>query len=405
MSTTKTITALTGDFTYNTDYVQLASNVLQLRKKYPDVTDLASGLTPTSTSTLVNPTNATDGDFSTYAYITGGGYIQVDLGSEITLRKLLISHLYTTSTGRQYTSVVVQVSTDNVSYTTIFNNDVDNVWTLGAGTDALYYETATGKEILIENGIACRYIRWYCKGSNIDTGTAHFAVIEAYKYTYPVEAEKIITVDTWRANTNNFITPFAATVSETGSDSVKFQIIKDDVAYFWDGTEWLEAVEESIDYANTASELSTNLPTLFDTPNPVLQKLNIYLFSSDGTTTPTFTDLTIKYDIDTTSSGTGQPATRKLYGFVYDSLGAEVSGAKVELGLSVTADTKVGNVLIKSAKVNTTTDEDGYFELTVIPTADMTPETALYTIKIPDIRLVKSFAIPTGTDPIDLGIL
>lgn len=405
MSYTKVITALASNFVLDS-LLEIVGGKLQLAKKYADPTNLAYGLVPTSSDVgAVNLDKVTDESLATFGYLPSGSpaWVKIDLGSIVVLRLIKLWHLVG-GTSRSYHDVIVQISEDDVTYTTLFNNDTDDSAGEGVGTDAEYIENETGLSVSCgTNGLTARYIRIWSNGSSADT-ISHFAEIEAYQYTYSPLNPKAKTSGYWRTNTLNIATPFASIITEAGNDKVKFQVLLDGTPYFWDGSQWIVATE-SYDYANTTADLNTNLGTLFDTPDPKNLQFNVYFHSDTGDTTPDLTSFTFKYDLDEGSTGTDKPATRKVFGFLYDVEGNPVEDTAIIVSINPPKGTKVDNALVVPMSITVETDNDGYFEFEAIPTASMDPNTVLYMITIPSLGLRKNISIPTGSTPLNIGTL
>jgi hypothetical protein len=90
--------------------------------------------------------------------------------------------------GRIYRSVIIQISLDRHHWITVFNNDQQNVFQQGKGTDVEYIETDQGKTVCLNDEkplkeddkegddnnkekkmkkkIQARYIRHWSKGNN-----------------------------------------------------------------------------------------------------------------------------------------------------------------------------------------------------------------------------------------------
>ncbi len=101
-----------------------------------------------------------------------GQWIQLDIGELISISRINIRRIYDTTVVSK--DVVVQISKDNVAWTTIFNNDADNSMGLGAGTDAEYNENPNGKDIILSTPRDARYIRSWSNvtyGSNLNPYT------------------------------------------------------------------------------------------------------------------------------------------------------------------------------------------------------------------------------------------
>lgn len=95
----------------------------------------------------------------------GTQWIQVDLEGVYAVYAVVLWHDHRNI--QIMRDVVVQVSDDprfEESVTTLFNNDLDNSSSLGAGTDREYFETRYGK-IIDGKGVRGRYVRCHLKGS------------------------------------------------------------------------------------------------------------------------------------------------------------------------------------------------------------------------------------------------
>jgi hypothetical protein len=96
----------------------------------------------------------------------GAQYIQVDLGATAAIYAIAMwhDHRYV----QAFHAVIVQISDDpefKTGVQTVFNNDLENVAMVGAGTDREYFETKWGK-IVDAKGVKGRYVRSYTKGSS-----------------------------------------------------------------------------------------------------------------------------------------------------------------------------------------------------------------------------------------------
>jgi len=119
---------------------------------------------------------ATDG-----SYVELGPFKQsvtIDLGAQFDIYAILFWHYHKQE--RVYFDVVVQVADDPdfITAKTLFNNDIDNSYGLGVGTDKHYVETSEGK--LIEaKGVRGRYVRLHSNGSN-SNDLNHYIEVEVY---------------------------------------------------------------------------------------------------------------------------------------------------------------------------------------------------------------------------------
>jgi hypothetical protein len=98
----------------------------------------------------------------------GSQWVQIDLEQPQEIYAIVVWHAHNTQ--KIYRGVVVQIAdgpgfipADNVR--TLFNNDIENLDGLGAGTDKEYYETNEGK-LIDAHGAKARYVRLYSNGSS-----------------------------------------------------------------------------------------------------------------------------------------------------------------------------------------------------------------------------------------------
>lgn len=96
----------------------------------------------------------------------GTGSVTVDLGSQLSVGKVIVWHYYLD--GRSYNNNLVQVSPDGSSWTTLFNSSVSGAFTEVAAGHTL---TFTPQQV--------RYIRDTINGSSSNPGN-HWVEIQAY---------------------------------------------------------------------------------------------------------------------------------------------------------------------------------------------------------------------------------
>jgi len=143
--------------------------------------------------------SVTDGRTDPNSYFvaqsTKGAYVTIDLQDEYNLSKIIVYGDYTAdypSYKNTSHAVVVRLSTDpyfsdETTYT-VFNTDKDNVWGFGSGTDEERPNTPEGREIILEQPIRARYIRYYQESCTQVTtpgflkGRLSIYEIEAYEY-------------------------------------------------------------------------------------------------------------------------------------------------------------------------------------------------------------------------------
>lgn len=162
------------------------------------------------------------------------------------------------------------------------------------------------------------------------------------------------------------IASFAATLSESGSDTITFALIVNNTLMYWNGSAWATS-DGTFSKTNTASIINTHCSTLLSVNSVV--KLFALLVSGDGSTTPSLTDMTIQYSFGAVAPSA--PATTIVYGFLSDIQGNPVSNVTITFSLiSVITNGYMetsSHVLLRGS-VATQTDSNGYFEQPVIAT-------------------------------------
>ncbi|GIP30129.1 hypothetical protein J23TS9_52590 [Paenibacillus sp. J23TS9] len=149
--------------------------------------NVALGKTVSSGSFVNNPERVTDGQSGNkeqYAGLDGGlQWLAMDLGAAYNVSRIKLWHYFD---GRSYRDVIVQLSSNpdfTSGVTTVFNNDANNSAGLGAGTDAEYAETSSGKEITF-SPVQARYIRFWSNGSSVNQWN-HVVEAEVYGMSTP----------------------------------------------------------------------------------------------------------------------------------------------------------------------------------------------------------------------------
>jgi hypothetical protein len=149
-------------------------------KSNNDYVNLAAGISATSDGTLNWPLAATNGDTwadsgngndGEFAYINESGlhYVQIDLGAAYPVDKINVWHY--NGDGRIYHQTSTQVSTDGITWTTVFTSTVSGE----------YPETDAGKTITFTSRNV-RYVRDWLNGSTANAGN-HWMEIEAWGRT------------------------------------------------------------------------------------------------------------------------------------------------------------------------------------------------------------------------------
>lgn len=149
--------------------------------------NLAKGKTVTSSDpapiigdlNLVTDGDADGADGSFVELAPGPQWVQIDLGQEASIYKILVWHYH--KQAQAYVDVVVQVSDDpefKNGVTTLYNADHDNSLNMGAGQDKAYIETNHGR-LIDGKGTKARYVRLYSNG-NTSNEMNHYCEVQVY---------------------------------------------------------------------------------------------------------------------------------------------------------------------------------------------------------------------------------
>lgn len=123
-----------------------------------------------------------DADGSDGCYVElapGHQWVQIDLGAEYDIWKILLWHFHKQTS--IYFDVNVQLSSDaefKTGVTTLYNNDHDDSSKLGKGEDPAYVETNHGR-LVDGKGTKARYVRLYSNG-NTANEMNHYIEVGVY---------------------------------------------------------------------------------------------------------------------------------------------------------------------------------------------------------------------------------
>ena len=109
----------------------------------------------------------------------GKQWVQIDLEKERKIYAIALWHYH--SQERAYHDVIVQISNDpefKKDVTTVFNNDHDNSYGLGAGKDKAYVDTNKGRVIQVD-GVSGRFVRLHSRGNNVNSAN-HYIEVEVW---------------------------------------------------------------------------------------------------------------------------------------------------------------------------------------------------------------------------------
>lgn len=180
------------------------------------------------------------------------------------------------------------------------------------------------------------------------------------------------------------IEELADLVFEKNDGKVRFSFDVNGTGRYWDGGAWADS-DGTYSQANDFTDLTPAvLAELLTTASRV--KLIAFLYSSDGSTTPSITSILVYYDFGVVDIPTVNKCI--VWGFI-----AEGDGTKKDLIVYAKLDSKRvydfdGEVLITRKVVSTLTNDEGYFELELPDNANM-PAGAYYDFWLDGIQYKK----------------
>lgn len=204
------------------------------------------------------------------------------------------------------------------------------------------------------------YIRDFQVYSSIQhTGVGGFTseIPRTEQFTY-TQVEQTITVnsaielDSW--------TSFDATLTAPVNTDYGFIVKLNNTNKYWDGAAWSNS-NGTLAQSNTYADINTNITSL-TVSDGVAVKIVLILSSSDGYTTPYAEDFTMEYDFFASLTA---PSECVVYGYVLGMEGEGLEGAVITFQAN---QFEYGENLV-GVKTKTTTDANGFFEISLIETA------------------------------------
>lgn len=191
--------------------------------------------------------------------------------------------------------------------------------------------------------------------------------------TYPTDNPKIEVASTFSAEA---ILSAAETATKTGSDEIKYHA-KVGSLYYWINDDTLEESDGTYAQANTASEWNEFFAEQTVPETPSICAWRALLHSADGLTTPELDQIILTYDYY--GGSVTDPTTCILFGTEYDAEGNPVSGMTIKAVLNKRAEYN-DEIGIGVTEISTTTDDDGYWDMDLIPNELLTPDDTTYEI-------------------------
>jgi hypothetical protein len=202
--------------------------------------------------------------------------------------------------------------------------------------------------------------------------------IEQYSITNP----KLTFTDSFTAEA---LLTFLSNFTFSGNDNVTFTIKKDNVERYYNSG-WMVS-NGTYSQSNTLTEIQNNLSTFFtDSDLGAHISVNVFLHSENGVSSPDLTDIIITYDfveIDIDSID-----TTIVYGFINDYQTGPKENKTVTAILNKRQVQYKNNVIYKRELFSTLSRSNGYWELALPDTENMT-DGAKYNFNIDGIGYIR----------------
>lgn len=159
---------------------------------------------------------------------------------------------------------------------------------------------------------------------------------------------------------------FFADIAATGLDEIRFALLVNNAAIYWDGSNWTDST--GYDQTNTAAEILANLATLdLGDGQPINYKF--YLHSADGGTTPEL--LEVEFDFNYFTADIEKPSECLVYGKIFDENNLPIEGVTISIQPSCSVARYNGTSIVSFETKSTTTNSNGYWEVSLIETSEM----------------------------------
>jgi hypothetical protein len=163
------------------------------------------------------------------------------------------------------------------------------------------------------------------------------------------------------------LTSLAETVTTSASTSIKYAIVVDGSAKYWDGSAWSTS-NGSEAQMNDVSTINSNASTLLGTANSLLQ-LRVGFFTSDQTVTPSIDEAALTYSFGALATDT--PETCIVWGYVNDLSGAAIEDVTVTVKMAESqSEYREAASRVLGYSQAATTDSTGYWQMTLIRSSE-----------------------------------
>jgi hypothetical protein len=227
-------------------------------------------------------------------------------------------------------------------------------------------ESIEGRTFSVSD-INAQYVRVWC-GEDNKGGNPVFVEVELYETCYSLDPKSIKTKE---IITSNVLTSLTATTTLHGG-SVTYNIVVDDIYYWWDGVTWLTVETPDFYKSNTLADITSNWMLFVETYSPRYFQFVVWLYSAiDGSDTPEISKLDFIFDLDPSVVPT--PAKRLVYGYIYCADGSPKQGVIVTAELigvprvNPRYDDHSGNAaFVSCCETRSITNQYGYFAFPLI---------------------------------------
>ena len=158
--------------------------------------------------------------------------------------------------------------------------------------------------------------------------------------------------------------------SETANDVIQYNVEVNNVAKYWNGSEWTNAVSDYLT-TNDLTTVNSNLSSL-DISIGSQIRISSWLKSDAGSFTPTLDELSISTNFFGSSLDTADPVV--VYGYLYDSQNDPLPNVLINAGLYQNA-VYGKQILFNTEATSTFTNSIGYWEMNLIDNEGMLPQT------------------------------
>lgn len=194
----------------------------------------------------------------------------------------------------------------------------------------------------------------------------------------------------------------AASTNTPDGTEVRWTVEVDGVEMYWNDVEQLWKVYTGWDVAMTLAQLNAHLDLLVTSYKRV--RFVAYL-GSDGNSTPSISSVTMSTNFHSQNPSSARSTV--VYGWLYGPDGQPLQGVRVTAKLSDYGSYGSDKLRVSKMQVYRVTDDDGYWDMELFDTANMTPNTLKFLFSFYgkgfDIRNeVKSVTVATTVNYKDL---